>query len=105
MQDPMAHLITQQWFLFGIGFLGMMCHFLKKYQSNQLQINTANPLAGMIKYFFQTDVINTFLTVIAYIVVFFIMNQMKEGGIMASFSAGYMSDSLFNKAQDRGIQL
>ena len=98
-------LISEQWFLFLIGFLGMISHFLKKYAANQLDIPAQNPLVGMYKYFLGTDIVNTIMTVISYIVVFFIMYQMNEQGILASFSAGYMSNSLFNKAQERGLHI
>lgn len=103
--NGLAIIISQQWFLFMIGFFGMISHFLKQYQQNQLSINTNNPFTGMLKYFFKINVINTLLTVISYIVVFFIMYQMKEQGILAAFSAGYMSDSLFNKAEEHGISI
>lgn len=98
-------LIAQPWFVFTIGFLGMICHFLKKYAKNQLEVKEQNPLKGLYVYFFRTDFVNTIMTVIAYTVVFFVMYQINETGILSSFSAGYMANSLFNKAEEKGIRI
>lgn len=98
-------LMIQPWFIFLMGFLGMLCHFLKKYAKNQLEINTQNPLKGLYTYFFRVDFVNTIMTVIAYTVVFFIMYQIGETGVLSSFSAGYMANSLFNKAEERGLKI
>lgn len=98
-------LIIQPWFIFMIGFLGMISHFLKRYAKNQLTVDMQNPLIGMYTFFFKVDIINTVMTVIAYTVAFFVMYQMGENSILSSFSAGYMANSLFNKAEERGLKI
>lgn len=101
----MQELMQQEWFIFSIGFFGMISHFLKKYMKNQLDIRPSNSLAGMYTYFFKTDLVNTMLTIISYIVLFFVMYQMGEHGILTSFTTGYMSNSLFNKAEEKGLRI
>lgn len=99
-------LIASNYFLFFIGFLGMISHFLKKYQRNQLNTQVAgnvNPLTACLRYYFKHDIINTLLTGIAYTVVFFILYQLQTTDIFSVFSAGYMADSIFNKAEEKGL--
>lgn len=97
--------ITQNWLLVLVGLLGMISHFLKKYQANQTSMTAYNPLIGMFKYYFEVDVINTLLTFIAFAVMLIVMKQMNETSIFGIFSSGYMCDSLFNKAEERGLKL
>lgn len=92
-------LFTNPVFLFCIGFLGIITHFLKKYESDQLNSDIDGRLHNMYVYFFQKNVINTVYSFIAYVILFIITLQMGELGILTMFSAGYMSDSLFNKME------
>lgn len=93
-------MIDYTW-IFLFGFLGMVCHFIKKYQKDELEIRRKNVLHTMIKYFFKKDAINTVLTLISYIVVTGIIIEIGEHSLFTAFSAGYMSDSIFNKAEER----
>lgn len=101
----MESLMSNPWFIFVIGFLGMVAHFLKKYSMNQLQCSEVNPINSFLNYYFKRDILNTITTVIAYIVVFFVMYQMGETTVFASFSGGYMCDSILNKAEERGLKV
>ena len=98
-----AELIVNPYFLFFVGFLGMITHFLKSYQAKQIPVCEKGVCSTLWKYFFKEDVINTILTVIAYIITFFIMYGMEAQTVFSMFSAGYMSDSLFNRAGEKGI--
>lgn len=99
-------LVASNYFLFFVGFLGMISHFLKKYQKNQLNATIGtniNPFSACIAYYLHYDVINTILTCIAYIVVFAILYQLGTTDLFSVFASGYMSDSIFNKAEVKGI--
>lgn len=98
----MSKLITNPFFLFLIGFLGMVAHFLKKFQSKQLQIQANQIGSTILDYFFRVDLINTLLTVIAYVVGFVMLWTTNQVNVFGAFSAGYMADSLFNKASGNG---
>lgn len=93
-------MIDYMW-IFLFGFLGMICHFIKKYQRDELDIRRKNLMHAMIKYFFKKDIINTLLTLISYIVVTSIIIEIGEHSLFTAFSVGYMSDSIFNKAEER----
>lgn len=93
-------MIDYAW-IFLFGFLGMICHFIKKYQRDELDIKRRHIVLTMIKYFFKKDAINTVLTLISYIVITGIMIEIGENSLFTAFSAGYMSDSIFNKAEER----
>ena len=99
----MENLISSPIFLFFIGFLGMICHFLKKYQTKQISIQDKSIGKTLIHYFFRTDLINTLLGIIAYVITFFILYTMGSQTIFSMFSCGYMSDSLFNRSSKKGI--
>lgn len=96
----MSKLITNPIFLFFIGFLGMVAHFLKKFQSKQLQIQADQIGSTILDYFFRVDLINTLLTVIAYVVGFVMLWTTNQVNVFGAFSAGYMADSLFNRASN-----
>lgn len=98
-------MMSTNWFLLVIMLLGMLCHFIKQFQAQRLAINERNPAKAMWQYFFKMNFPSTLLTFIACLVLFFIMHQMKEQGIMTAFTSGYMADSLFNKAEERGLKL
>ncbi len=97
--------MSQPWFLFTIGFLGMISHFLKKFQDNEVKLPEKDPFQAMLNYFFKTDVINTVLCVICYIVLFFYMYQQHMLSVYIAFSSGYLSDSLLNKAEQKGLSI
>ena len=106
----MSKLIVNPIFLFFIGFLGMVSHFLKKFQKKQLEIRADQIGSTILDYFFRVDLINTLLTVIAYIVGFIMLFATNQVNVFGAFSAGYMADSLFNRAsagknnvQDEGV--
>lgn len=99
-----SKLITNPIFLFFIGFLGMVAHFLKKFQAKQLQIHADQIGSTLLDYFFRVDLINTILTVIAYVVGWFILIQTGQLNIASGFSTGFMADSLFNKAGEANGQ-
>lgn len=101
----MKSLIADPSFLFLIGFLGMIAHFLKKFQADELKIPSNGVFKVMLSYFFGTDLINTMLAIISYIVLFFIMYQQQALNVFAVFSAGFMCDSLLNKAEQKGISV
>ena len=92
----MSKLITNPIFLFFIGFLGMFSHAVKKYQRKQFTGNKGFK-DTMIDYFFRKEILNTLLTFIGYIISFFVLYETHQMNIFASFSAGYMADSIFNK--------
>lgn len=99
-------LIASNYFLFFIGILGMISHFLKKYQLNQLNVSVGantNPLFSLLAYYLHFDVVNTILTCIAYIVAFFVLLQLGTTDLFSVFASGYMADSIFNKAEAKGL--
>lgn len=98
-------LISQPLFLFFIGFLGMILHFLKSYQAKQLDFATDGVLDGLFKYYFKVDVINTVITAIVYIIFFFVLFEYNKADLYNVFLTGYGADSLLNKASDKGPDL
>ncbi len=103
--DTLQTWMSQSWFLFTIGFLGMISHFLKKFQDNEVKLTEKDPIKAIFSYFFETDVINTILCVICYVVIFFYMYQQHELSVYTAFSSGYLSDSLLNKAGQKGLSI
>jgi len=103
----MEALLANPLFLFIIGFIGMVSSFLEQYKTNskKIEIKTKNIGSDLINYFFKTDLINTIKTFFAYIVVYFAMYKAGEVGIVATFSTGYMANSLFNKAKAKGLSV
>lgn len=98
-------LITNPYFLFFIGFLGMITHFLKQYQKDvELRGNTKGRIDGFFYYFFKKNLTSTISSIIAYIVGYFIAYQLKELTIISMFGVGYMCDSLFNKVESKSIE-
>jgi len=93
--------MTDYILIFLFGFLGMLCHFIKKYQKDELSIRRKNIVHTMVKYFFKKDILNTLTTLIAYVVTTGIIIEIGEHSLFTAFSAGYMSDSIFNKAEER----
>ena len=101
-------LIASNYFLFFVGFLGMISHFLKKYQANQLKAEIGaniNPFSACIAYYLHYDTINTVLTCIAYGVTFAALYQAGTTDLFSVFASGYMADSIFNKAEAKGLTI
>lgn len=98
---PFTELITNPIFLFFIGFLGMITHFLKKYEKDELNTAVNGRLHNMYIYFIEKNIVNTIYSFISYIVLFIITYQMGDLSILSMFGAGYMSDSLFNRLENK----
>lgn len=75
---------------FFILFLGVISHFFKK----KIKGETLSD----VKDYFRSHFNNTVTTIIASIVLFGSLVATGGIGIIASFTAGYACDSLFNKA-------
>lgn len=99
-------LIANNYFIFLIGFFGMITHFLKKYkfQRSSIKMSADHVWLGMYNYFFKLDIVNTMMTVICYIVGYFVAYQLGDTSIYAMFTTGYMSDSLFNRAEEKKLE-
>jgi len=72
--------------------IGVLAHFLKRKIKGET-------LTDIVSYF-RTHFKSTLLTLFGAVGGFFLLKEMGELGYFASFSIGYMADSVLNKAEE-----
>lgn len=100
--------ISAGWFLFLIGILGMVVHFLEVYQKDVDGLRIKGGRArGLVEYFFKSNPASTIKAVIVYCVGFAVLASAdatlaKLGwrmDVMHVFLVGYLADAWLNKME------
>lgn len=101
--------ITNPFFIFSMGLLGMVAHFIKKYQEGPAQSGLTpsaegtNILKAFVRYFFVVDVLNTIRAFIGYCGLMLVLFSLGEAGPVSALVSGITCNSFFNKAESGKI--
>jgi hypothetical protein len=72
-----------------ICILGVLTHFLKK--------RITGESVADIKYYFRSHFRETLTMTISAVIMFIVLYQTDDLGVMSAFTAGYTADSMFNR--------
>lgn len=93
--------------MFAIGLMGMVVHFIKKYQQGPGQgvnrENGTNALIACYRYFFKVDILNTIVAFIGYSALFGVLYSQNGIDYVSVITAGFTCDSFFNRAKSGKI--